>query len=458
MRSLHLLLAVGFVAAFLAPVALGGDSPSSAPPRYKLEVGRKLTYSATSESKPVNEGGTGFNSKGTWQLTVVRKNPDGSRRVILRSSSTYASTSPDQPARWSPERVQIAYADVFPNGRVLENPSLGMNLDPASILPRLPEDAAEMSNPDGWTTTDDTRLETTTFTARPTTGDTFIFTAESGGPLQKIYETTHTRTFHFERGQGIVTRIHSETSQTYGFQSRGTGETTLTADEELAPGEVAKLAGEFESYLDAQKRYSELMALTKEDPSAPDKAKALLEAAQARATTEDVKEALGNILKSHERYAKEEADGFKEVLNKPSPEWSTTDIEGKPVSLADLKGKVVVMDFWYRGCGWCMYAMPQVKQLAEDYKDKPVVVLGMNTDQDKADAKVVIDAFGLQHPTVRAQGISEKYGIRGFPTLVIVDQDGVVRDVHVGYSPTLRADVGKRIDELLAGPAARAGG
>ena len=53
-------------------------------------------------------------------------------------------------------------------------------------------------------------------------------------------------------------------------------------------------------------------------------------------------------------------------------------------------------------------------------------------------------------PTVKAEGINEKYNIHGFPTMVIVDQQGIVRDVHVGYSKDLRKDVGKKIDQLLA--------
>jgi hypothetical protein len=105
-----------------------------------------------------------------------------------------------------------------------------------------------------------------------------------------------------------------------------------------------------------------------------------------------------------------------------------------------------------------MYAMPQVKQLAADYKDKPVVVLGMNTDRDEKDTRVVIDVFGLTHPTIKAEGIPEKYKVDGFPTMIIVDQAGVVRDVHVGYSADLHEQVSKKINELLSEPTARAGG
>jgi hypothetical protein len=73
----------------------------------------------------------------------------------------------------------------------------------------------------------------------------------------------------------------------------------------------------------------------------------------------------------------------------------------------------------------------------------------MNTDSDLADAKFVIDAFGLPYQTIKADGIDKKYGVSGFPTMIIVDKEGVVRDVHSGYSPELRKEIGAKVDELL---------
>ncbi len=57
--------------------------------------------------------------------------------------------------------------------------------------------------------------------------------------------------------------------------------------------------------------------------------------------------------------------------------------------------------------------------------------------------------MGLKYATLRAQGIPEKYGVQGFPTLILIDREGKVRDMHVGYSPTLRADLAKAIEGLL---------
>jgi thiol-disulfide isomerase/thioredoxin len=140
-------------------------------------------------------------------------------------------------------------------------------------------------------------------------------------------------------------------------------------------------------------------------------------------------------------------------LNKPAPDWEAKDLDGKAWRLSELKGKVVVMDFWYRGCGWCMYAMPQVKQLAADYKDKPVVFLGMNTDQKEEDAQFVVKELGLTYPQIKATGIPDKFGVQGFPTLIIVDQTGTIRAFDVGYSPDLHDKASKKIDALLQKPA-----
>jgi hypothetical protein len=59
--------------------------------------------------------------------------------------------------------------------------------------------------------------------------------------------------------------------------------------------------------------------------------------------------------------------------------------------------------------------------------------------------------MALKYPTLKAEKQPEKFSVRGFPTLIIIDPKGRVHDVHVGYSPTLRKDVGKQIQELLAG-------
>jgi thiol-disulfide isomerase/thioredoxin len=154
-------------------------------------------------------------------------------------------------------------------------------------------------------------------------------------------------------------------------------------------------------------------------------------------------------LKSGQEYIHFEEEA--ETLNKKAAEWETTDIDGQKHSLVDYRGKVVVLDFWFRGCEPCIKAMPQMKEIVEEFRGKPVAVLGMNTDQQEKDARFVVDELKLDYPTLRAKGLPEKYDVHAFPTLVIIDQQGVVRDRHIGYSTNLLLDVSKTINNLLAG-------
>ncbi len=187
-------------------------------------------------------------------------------------------------------------------------------------------------------------------------------------------------------------------------------------------------------------------------------AKAILKSARDAIDEPTFREQLDRQIASHDSMESYYADSAKrrgEVMGKPAADWSLQGLDGKAHALADYRNKVVVLDFWYRGCGWCIKAMPQLNALAEQFEGRPVAVLGMNTDEDEADAKFVIEAMGLKYGTLRAKGIPEKYGVQGFPTLVVIDGEGTVRDAHVGYSPTLKADVAKVIEGLLPQGATR---
>lgn len=98
-----------------------------------------------------------------------------------------------------------------------------------------------------------------------------------------------------------------------------------------------------------------------------------------------------------------------------------------------------------------MRAMPQMKQLAAEFKQAPVAIIGMNIDPVEADAKFVVDKMKLEYATLRIdRKLPQKFGVRGYPTLVIIDPQGKVHDVHVGYSPTLQQEVGEVVRQLLA--------
>jgi peroxiredoxin len=137
-------------------------------------------------------------------------------------------------------------------------------------------------------------------------------------------------------------------------------------------------------------------------------------------------------------------------------DWETEDFDGKRHRLADYRGKVVILEFWYRGCPFCVRSMPQQK-----YRNKGVVVLGMNIDEDDEGARSVIKQMALNYPNLKALPgkIWAVYNAKslGYPVLYVLDQNGRVVDIHTGYSPQLAQRVGAVVEKLLQKTASDAG-
>jgi thiol-disulfide isomerase/thioredoxin len=93
--------------------------------------------------------------------------------------------------------------------------------------------------------------------------------------------------------------------------------------------------------------------------------------------------------------------------------------------------------------------MPQLNELAQKYQGKPVAVIGMNTDKDTADARFVVEKLRLSYTNVLARGEDKKYRVQGFPTLFVIDAKGVIRDIHVGYSPDLKEKLSRAIRNVI---------
>jgi thiol-disulfide isomerase/thioredoxin len=414
-------------------------------PRYDLPVGRTLSYSLESKAKK-DDGTDGARTRTAVRATVVAANADGLRRVIVRSAFTYGE---------QPEEATVAAFDVFPDGRATRVGRFNADADATLAFPLLPPDAAsaaaKWASPPDWT-----GAVTTYSAAPPRSRDEFVFIAIRDGPINRIYGVTHKTTIRFDKRKGVVVGGEAELSQSYGITQTTTARLTLDKDETLDPARAAELGAAYGKLFEADVKYVDLLSRINEEPEngakLRDAAKAVLTGALEGVGEAEVVKEFERKIKQHEGYAKDAIDDDKRVagvLNKPAADWEAKDLNGKTWSRADLKGRVVVMDFWYRGCGWCIYAMPQVKQLAADYKDKPVMVLGMNTDPEEKDARFVVKELGLEYPQIKAEGLPERFGVQGFPTLIIIDQAGVVRGFHSGYRPDLREKLTRRIDELL---------
>src|SRR4051794_21671806 len=120
----------------LAFFSFAASTRAADPPRYQLPVGRVLSYTGQGTSKENNASTPASTSKSTYRFTVIATNPDGSARVVARSTSAYSHQG-----HVPPERVSSPALDLFPDGRSHRAPEPAMSFSPQSVFPRPPADA-----------------------------------------------------------------------------------------------------------------------------------------------------------------------------------------------------------------------------------------------------------------------------------------------------------------------------
>ena len=119
-----------------------------------------------------------------------------------------------------------------------------------------------------------------------------------------------------------------------------------------------------------------------------------------------------------------------------APDFSFTSSAGEHVTLEDLKGKVVLLDFWATWCPPCVASMPEMRNLYNRYsKDPSFVLIGISSDFDEAAWRKFTNKnnmLWLQYRD-RDRRIMEAFNIRAFPTYVIIDHEGILRFQSTGY-------------------------
>lgn len=137
------------------------------------------------------------------------------------------------------------------------------------------------------------------------------------------------------------------------------------------------------------------------------------------------------------------------LVGRAAPDFTLAQLDGKPFTLSELRGQVVVVNFWASWCAECHTEQPALNQTWQRFGDSGVVVVGVNFEDTADDARDYVRAAGVSYPVVE-DGDSRtalSFGLRGIPETFLIDRTGRIVDRIIG--PVDATKLADRISPLL---------
>jgi peroxiredoxin len=180
------------------------------------------------------------------------------------------------------------------------------------------------------------------------------------------------------------------------------------------------------------------------DPEGATELKRFLELAPNHANATDARKLIDNPRRARESFA---------------PDFSLTTSEGENISLENLHGKVVMLDFWGTWCGPCVASVPSLRELNKRYsKDPSFVMIGISSDGDEEKWRTFTarEKMVWRQYLDRERQVIRAFAVRGYPTYIVIDPEGVIRYRGLGMTFEKEAALNDAIQKqlkLLAKPA-----
>lgn len=139
-----------------------------------------------------------------------------------------------------------------------------------------------------------------------------------------------------------------------------------------------------------------------------------------------------------------------------APHLEGLGLQGEPIGLTHLRGRVVLVDFWATWCPPCVEMMPTLQRLHDGYAGRGLTVLGVNQEADEKDRVAsFLSRRGLSFPQLLDTGeLASRYGVHSFPTSFVIGRDGRIVAAHRG--PAREATLRREIEAALAATSTQA--
>lgn len=138
-------------------------------------------------------------------------------------------------------------------------------------------------------------------------------------------------------------------------------------------------------------------------------------------------------------------------LSGPAKDFTLKSNKGNNVRLSDLRGQVVMLNFWASWCGPCRQEMPLLDKMYQRYGSAGFTLLGVNVEEDPTEANLLLKKDPVTFPILydTSSKVSKQYKVSAMPSTVLIDCDGNMSYLHSGYKPGDEKEYMKRIKGLL---------
>lgn len=149
---------------------------------------------------------------------------------------------------------------------------------------------------------------------------------------------------------------------------------------------------------------------------------------------------------------KEIGSNQKIEIGMSAPNFTLKSLEGERISLLDFKGKVVLLDFWATWCPPCRFSIPALIKIQKKFKEKNFAVLGINIDENRKLVPRFVRRYKINYPVLYGGGerVMWDYGIRPIPTFFLLDTDGKIAKIYLGFYPNMEEEWEEEITQLLS--------